>query len=144
MRAILITLGTIIILIGGLSVCLRITNERAKVTNRPYGTYTRLIGVASDCELYSRQYGRWPNSLAELRAFRPELKDWAKDMWGHDVKVVPYDKSLGYGEVISYGGDGILGGIGADRDLVVRYPLEPNAEWNKQLELGLKQSEVRP
>jgi len=65
-------------------------------------------------------------------------------MWGSDFLLVPYKESLGYGEIISYGRDGKPGGTGADSDLVVRYPSEINAAWNKQAGLGLKRPQGAP
>ena len=99
---------------------------------------------------YEAQYSVWPSSLEQLRSFRPELVDWAKDAWGEGdnvwgryVTLITYDKSLGYGEVVSYGRDGKPGGTGLDSDLVVRFPTEANADWNKRQGAGLKQPHFR-
>jgi len=148
MRVIFIVCGTIAILIASLPFYGWLEKEETK----PYITYTRLMGVALDCDKYKEQYGVWPNSIAQLIAFRSELTDWAKDawgkgnnnMWGRYVVLVPFDKSFGYGEVISYGRDGKPEGTGADRDLIVRFPTETNADWNKQMGLGLKKPQRVP
>jgi hypothetical protein len=122
-----------------------ITVGRASYAGRQYITYTRLMGVSSDCDKYKAQYGKWPTNLTQLIGFRPELTDWAKDawgkgdnVWGRYVILIPYNESLGYGEVVSYGRDGKPGGTGLDRDLIVRFPSEANAAWNKQQGEGLK------
>jgi len=51
--------------------------------------------------------------------------------------VGPFNEKLGYGEIVSYGRDGKSGGTGLDRDLIVRFPSESNADWNKQQARGL-------
>ena len=43
--------------------------------------------------------------------------------------LVPYNQSLGYGQIISYGRDGGPGGTGTDGDLAVRFPTQANAGW---------------
>ena len=151
MRVLLIICGIVIGLIVGLCIFMRIAAKRELQEIKPYITYTRLIGVASDCDKYKAQYSVWPNSLAQLRAFRPELSDWAKDawgkeddVWGRDVVLVPFNETLGYGEIISYGRDGKPGGTGLDRDLAVRFPSEPNADWNKQQGEGLTRPQRAP
>jgi hypothetical protein len=144
MRAIFIISGIIVVLIAGVLLCGRIFSQRQLQEIKPFVTYSRLVGVASDCDKYKAQYGAWPNSIEQLIAFRPELIDWAKDGWGRYVVLVPYDKSLGYGKVISYGRDGKPGGSGADCDLEVRFPTEANASWNKQQGVGLKQPRMPP
>ncbi len=160
MRVLFIICGIVAVLFATLFISLRFYGWRERQEIKPWITYTRLLGVASDCDKYKEQYGVWPNSLAQLLAFRPELIDWAKDAWGQNdskmwgqnddsvwgryVVLVPYDKSLGYGEVISYGRDGKPGGTGADRDMIVRFPTEANAAWNKQQGEGLKKPQRPP
>jgi hypothetical protein len=141
-----VILGTGCVFFLGFCLYISITVGRASYAGRQYITYTRLIGVASDCDKYKAQYGEWPTNLTQLIAFRPELTDWAKDAWGKGdnvwdgryVILVPYDKSLGYGEVVSYGRDGKPGGTDLDSDLMVRFPTEANGDWNKQQGEGLK------
>jgi len=151
MRIIFIVCGIIARLIACLFIWGWIARTRELKEIRPYITYTRLIGVAQACDKYKEQYGVWPNSLAQLRVFRPEMSDWAKDswgqgdnVWGRDVVLVPYDKSLGYGEVISYGRDGKPGGSGADQDMIIRFPCEANTNWNEQVGAGLKRPQRAP
>ena len=109
------------------------------------------MGVASDCDKYKGQHGEWPTNLTQLITFRPELTDWAKDawgkgddVWGRYVVLVPFNEKLGYGEIVSYGRDGKSGGTGLDRDLIVRFPSESNADWNKQQGEGLKHPQRAP
>lgn len=151
MRVFLIICGILLLLIAGVLLWGHLVITRDDQDSKPYVTYTRLMYAASRCDLYKNQYGVWPNSLAQLRAFRPEFNDWAKDAWGqngnkwgHDFLLVPYDQSLGYGELISYGRDGKQGGSGADCDLIVRFPCEANTNWNEQMGKGLKQPRFNP
>jgi hypothetical protein len=141
MRVVIIICGIIAILFASL----RFYGWRERQEIKPWITYTRLGYVASRCDLYKTQYGVWPNSLTQLRAFQSELNDWAKDawgdgdsVWGRDFMLIPYDESLGYGEIISYGRDGRPGGTGADRDFVIRFPTKANADWNKQQAMAVK------
>jgi hypothetical protein len=152
MRVKFVIYGIIAILFAVFFASLRFYGWRERQESKPYITYTRLMDVALDCDKYNVQYGVWPNSLTKLIAFRPELIDWAKDAWGQNddglwgryVVLVPYDKSLGYGEVVSYGRDGKPGGTGLNSDLVVRFPTEVNAAWNKQQGEGLKKPQRAP
>lgn len=145
MRVILIICGIIISCIAGLFLFGWIANRKMLEEIKPYITYTRLDHVAYGCEEYKKQKGVWPSSLAQLHAFRIDLNDpWTKDDWSRDVVLVPYNDSLAYGEIISYGRDGKPGGTGADRDLVIRFPTEANADWNKQQGAGLKQPRLPP
>lgn len=151
MRTFFIVCGIVSSLVVGLFIFVRIAVEKDLQGSKPYITYTRLICVASDCDKYKTQYGVWPNSLEQLRSFRPELIDWAKDAWGQGddvwgryVVLIPYDSSLGYGRIISYGRDGKPGGICADRDCEVRFPTQANSDWNKQQGAGLPRPHFRP
>ena len=103
------------------------------------------MNVADGCDKYKAQYGSWPSSLPQLQAWQPGLVDtYGKDAWGHVIILVPYDESLGYGQLIGYGHDGKPGGTGDDRDLVVRFPTEANAAWNEQERIGLKEPRSNP
>jgi hypothetical protein len=151
MRTLFVFLVMLACLIVGLFISMHIAFEKDVQESKPYITYSRMIFVASDCDKYKTKYGLWPNTLQQLIAFSPELVDWAKDAfgqgddkWGRYVVLVPYDSSLGYGKIISYGQDGKPGGIGLDRDLEVRFPTEANADWNKQQVVGLKPPKFRP
>lgn len=101
--------------------------------------------VASGCDQYRLKYGSYPTSLAELHDLREDLSaPWTQDAWGRDLKISDFDKSRGYGSVISYGRDGKPGGNGNDRDLEVRFPIATNEEWNKNIGNGLKKPQFRP
>jgi hypothetical protein len=145
MRTVLFILGIIGCLALGLFIWGFIADKQRSEEIKPYVTYTRLVFVAEGCDKYYKTNGVWPNSLETLHAFRIDLNDpWTKDAWGRDVILVPYNVSLGYGEILSLGRDGQPGGSGVDRDLVVRFPTEPNAVWNNQQGEGLKKLERAP
>ena len=148
MRVVFVIIGAILLIIISLLIIPRIITARGMQEAKPYVTYTRLIYVASWCDKYKGQYGAWPSSLAQLRAFRPELIDWARDawgpgdnMWGRDVVLISYNETIGYGEVISYGRDGMPGGTSVDQDMVVRFPLTTNSNRNEHVEHSLKKPE---
>jgi hypothetical protein len=116
-----------------------LAGERKKQETKPFVSYTRLMGVAEACDEYKHQRGEWPNSLSQIISFKPEMVDWAKDDWGRYVVLVPYNKSLGYGKVISYGRNGRPGGgADLDREIEVRFPIEVNFIWNKEEGVSLK------
>jgi hypothetical protein len=145
MRTTLIAGATILSLAVGLVLWSRIRDEKDRQAIKPYVTWTRLMYLAEGCDKYRAQYGRWPDSLAQLQKGRPELVDpWDKDAWGRQIVIVPYDKSTSYGELISYGRDGKAGGVDDDRDLVIRFPCEANTNWNAQIGAGLKQPRFNP
>jgi hypothetical protein len=145
MRIVFLICGIIAALVVGLRFFGWCVTRKQLEDIKPWVSYGRLMYVASRCDLYKAQYGTWPGSLAQLLAGRPELGDpWDKDGWGRHFVLAQYNKSLGYGEVISYGRDGKPGGIGADRDLEVRFPTEANAAWNKEQGVGLKEPRLRP
>lgn len=111
----------------------------ASYNGKQYVTYTILKYDAKACDEFKDRFGKWPNSLAQLQSSQIKLNDpGTNDAWGREIVFVPYNESIGYGEVISYGHDGKPGGTGVDRDLVIRYPTEANAVWNKQQGEGLK------
>jgi hypothetical protein len=132
-------------LMVGLFTFMHFSVQRDLEESKPWVTYTRLIYLANGCDKYRAQFGTEPNSLTQLQTGRPELVDpWDKDAWGLEIMLVPYDESLGYGQIISYGRDGKRGGTGADGDLAVRFPAQANAEWNKQQGAGLHQPRFNP
>lgn len=150
MRSICVIAVIIALFMASLLVVGNILLSRDIQQSKPYVTYTRLIYVASCCDKYKEQFGSWPTSLAQLGSFRPELGDWAKDawgpgnsVWGHFAIVIPYNDALGYGEIISYGRDGIRGGQGDDQDMAVRFPIMLNSNWNEHVRAGLKRPKFR-
>lgn len=137
--AALIICAIIGIFIASLFICGKIITSQKRETIRPFMTYKCLINIASGCDQYKANYDRWPDSLATLTNALPQFGDpWDKDGWGREVILIPYDKSVGYGEIISYGRDGKPGGAGDDRDLEIRFPMDANTNWNKQQGVGLK------
>lgn len=96
-------------------------------------TYSTLLDIASECDKYEAENGRWPNSLSELQKGPPVYpSEYCTDAWGRMVIFVPFTNSPGYGKAISYGSDGKPGGTGLDRDFEIRFPLAANKNWNDQ------------
>ena len=103
---------------------------------KPYIPYVKLVNLAAACDDYKKQYGGWPTNINQLGMLRPDLNEAKTDAYGHDVVLVPYSEALGYGEIVSYGRDGKLGGSNKfDQDIALRFPVETqtNAQWNKQV-----------
>ncbi len=143
-RAIIVVCGIGLAVLVGVVTWGRAVRQREVQQVKPYLTYTRLMGAAKDCDEYWEQHRGWPTSIAELRAFRSDLNEWAVDMWGRDFVLVPFNASLGYGRVISYGRDGKPGGsTEADRDIEVRFPTQANTNWNASVGHGLKRPYLR-
>ena len=120
--------------------------EELKEASKPYMSYTGLVYLANGCDEYKRQYGVFPEKIEQLRRFRPDMVASTVDAYGHSVVLVPYNESIGYGELISYGRDGKPGGDNQfDRDIVIRFPLDTgtNAQWNKQVAEQFKSRESR-
>lgn len=142
-------LGIVLGILFGIVICLFVyaqaIHQRELQRVKPYVTYTRLVYLAEGCDRYKAQSGVWPRSLEQLQSGRPELVDpWDKDAWGRKILVVPYNESTGYGEIISYGRDGKSGGSGDDRDLVIRFPCQSNANWNEAMGNGLYKPRFNP
>jgi hypothetical protein len=102
------------------------------------------MNLASGCDKMKKERGAWPSSLAELQAFRADFEEGSKDMWDRDVVFIPYNASLGYGQIISYGRDGKPGGTGADTDLEIRFPSDSNVVWNTKMGQGLRRPSLPP
>jgi hypothetical protein len=91
-------------------------------------TQAILWSLVTAARSYYIEYQQWPKSLSDLTDNPKKMPfiDWAsgeenKGGWGHPVIYVPFDESVGYGSVISYGRDGKLGGRGTDEDIEVRF-----------------------
>lgn len=75
-----------------------------------------------------RVQGAWPASVQQLVA-RPDsagfmaifLRGGTNDSWGNPIFFEPFDVKRGYGRIISYGADGLPGGLGSGRDLILHY-----------------------
>jgi hypothetical protein len=111
---------------------------------KPYTSYARFTFIADGCDRYKATYGTWPVSSSDMLAVMPELKPKATDAWNRVFVLVPYNQSLGYGKIISYGRDGRLGGVGPDRDIELRFPYESNITWNTQEGSALPQPHLPP
>lgn len=91
---------------AGIFIWGRIAEKRHADAIKPWITYKRLLYIADACEDYRIQLGNWPNASEDLYSFRPTIKDpWSKDAWGTDILLLPYDRFLGYGKILSYGRD---------------------------------------
>lgn len=105
--------------------------------SKPFITCNMMLNVASQgCEGFKKARGAWPNSLQDINSWMEDLVH--KDAWGHDLSFTPYDASSGYGEITSYGRDGKPGGTGEDADIVIRFPVKANADWNRQQAMNIK------
>lgn len=145
MRGILIIFGTVVGVLAALFIWGIVADRRHAEKIKPSVTYERLLAIGKACDEFKEQRGEWPRSLDELLAIRPELRDpWAKDAWNRDFVLIPYNDAKRYGELISYGRDNRPGGIGADRDFVIRFPLRTNADWNRNAGVGLERPERVP
>lgn len=114
------------------------TNVRQPELFKPYISYVKLINLATACDDYKRKYGTWPGNIKELAMLRPDLEEASIDAYGNQVVLVPVDPRTGYGELISYGHDGKPGGTDVDKDIIIKFPIDANADWNKQQGAGLK------
>lgn len=94
-----------------------------------YSTVNFLGGAATE---YFRMNGSYPETLAGLLGVRSDLAERGIDSYGRDLGFVAYSPEKGFGELVAYGRDGSPGGVALDQDLVIRFPLEPNAEWNQK------------
>lgn len=111
--------------------------KSGELPSKQYSTCLVLLNVAgAGCEEFKNNRGAWPNSLDDLISMRSDIT--RKDGWGHDLVFTPYDAAKGYGEIISYGADGKPGGAGEDTDLVIRFPVKANADWNRQVAMSVK------
>jgi len=97
---------------------------------------TALAVARSNAQLWSYQrattnffatIGRWPASATELASNPAGLvfitpSPPVQDGWGRQIIYEPYATNAGFGRVVSYGRDGMLGGTGADADIEFRFP----------------------
>jgi hypothetical protein len=145
MRGLFIIGGILTLAILGLLLWIQIADKKQLNDSKPWVTYSRLMYcVSHGCNEYKKRYGSWPNSLDRLRAFGEDLNERSTDMWGHDFILVPYNESLGYGRILSYGADGKPGGELDNRDIEVRFPSELNETWNTTMGLQFKRPHKVP
>jgi len=97
-------------------------------------THVALDGVVFASTNYFQIYGKWPTSLRDFATDSPQnpkhvgFLTYARtfllatgDGWQHPLVYKPFDPSVGYGSVTSYGRDGKPGGVGQDADIEVRF-----------------------
>jgi general secretion pathway protein G len=114
-------LGLLVLYIG--------VTTRMGTTGKPRNWMTKqlLSNVSRACNQYYLEHGESPASLVSLTnnpkgiAFMHWGKEGTNDGWRHPIHFKPYDASLGYGSITSYGRDGRPGGDGDDADLEVRF-----------------------
>ena len=134
------SIASVAVVCGTIAIALVITScgqPGGEQPPKPYAGCNMLLNLAaSGCEAFKNVRGSWPNSLDDVYAMRDDVV--RKDPWGHDFGFTPFDSGKGYGEVISYGRDGKPGGTGENADLVIRFPVKANADWNRQQAMSVK------
>lgn len=76
---------------------------------------------------YKVEYGFWPTGMVNLLKVGNSNKivflypQATNDGWNHPLKYNPFNASLGYGSVLSFGRDGKVGGVGIDADCEVKF-----------------------
>jgi hypothetical protein len=106
-----------------------------------------LTEIADASREYFQVYGKWPSSLREAQPDRARKREDMRadllrrttiestnDVWGRPIIYKPFDASLGYGSVLSYGLDGVPGGSGFDLDLEVRFDEKKNLKYAQSLD----------
>jgi hypothetical protein len=137
-RALIISISVPVLLLVIVFIIGNICASRERQQQKPWVTCSSLLYLASrGCGDFKKQHGTWPATLDELRKFRGDVNEASVDAWDHDVKFTAFDPVRGYGELFSYGQDGKPGGVGADSDLVIRFPVLANRDWNRQQALSM-------
>jgi hypothetical protein len=116
----------------GLLILTRVSGEKYCNLYHSLGTYLTLRELADYCT-QMHQVSHSPLSIDDLVENSFVSDRIIQDAWKRKIILVPFDKKLGYGEVISFGADGKPGGKNKeDRDLVVRFPIDTpsNLSWN--------------
>lgn len=103
---------------------------------KPLFSYWHMVNLAKTFDEFQAQTGNWPTNLNQIKEFQPDWSTNMVDSYQRPFILVPFDKSKGYGELISYGRDGEPGGENKfDRDIFIRFPTyeETNYQWNEQM-----------
>jgi hypothetical protein len=95
-----------------------------------YRNSTWLINTASLIEGFEFNHGRWPSNISECLQGQRLEDSFSVDYYGQPVVYRPFDEADGFGVLISYGRDGVVGGAFFNRDIEIRFPLESNWTWN--------------
>lgn len=86
-------------------------------------TYERLEQLADETAKYHRMIGTWPTSpLSLLSAMLVKDTNILVDGWGREFVFRTHTNATNNMWVISYGADGLPGGIGTNADFVVTLP----------------------
>ena len=95
-----------------------------KITTTEVRTHAQVIALSASCELYYKEYKRWPTSLEEIKNNPKQLLIFEGDFydgWRRPLIFRPYDSRLGYGSILSLGKDGKPGGKGSNADLEEKF-----------------------
>jgi general secretion pathway protein G len=118
-----IVMGMLTLLIALLVIGRLATANRRRIAQTTISL--RCLQAASS--QYFQIYGVWPKSIHDLESDANPRKilfiapaPATNDAWGRPLVYVPFDSSLGYGRVLSYGRDGKPGGDGPDADIEFR------------------------
>jgi general secretion pathway protein G len=120
-----IVLGGLVLL---LTAMLLLSSLTTVTPGRVAKTTADLITLQMASSNYFRVYSVWPKSIHDLESDRNPQKivfiapaPATNDAWGRPLVYVPFDPSLGYGRVLSYGRNGKPGGDGPDADIEFRF-----------------------
>ena len=84
-------------------------------------TRLRSWRVLKECDSFFKRNGRWPTDLQELARWSTNNIE-TNDGWGHPLILQPFNPTLGYGSLVSYGADGEAGGRGTNSDSQYLFP----------------------
>jgi len=125
--------GLIAAVVGALALLAYAVSGHSDASGAGYrsGTEAKMDFLSTMVETYAAKYGRAPSSLVELhatfRASGEEVPTILVDMWDRPL-LFAITNSVQDGEgsirktnaiIISYGADGIPGGVGEDRDIEI-------------------------
>jgi hypothetical protein len=87
-------------------------------------TTARLMDLAFVCKEYRRRHGAWPSSITALtNVISVGGPSNVLDGWGRAIRLIPQPGSKGRViELISYGADGLPGGVGSNVDVICQLP----------------------
>ena len=92
-------------------------------------TQSGMRNIAAASRQYYKEYGSWPHSLLDFYptnnprhlALLSEGREATNDAWSRALIYKPFDATVGYGTIISFGRNGKPGGDGLDKDIEVRF-----------------------
>jgi Type II secretion system (T2SS), protein G len=94
-------------------------NSKSSKPDPQFSTYERLAYLALDCREFHRATGRWPTSGAILTNVVPSARtNLFLDGWGRPIVFRAITNVSNEMWLISYGADGLPGGVGNDADTI--------------------------